>query len=100
VQNHGRRHLFFQSFFLSYNAFDGPIRNKMAAHCLLYISRPLEMKAVLYRHYSTVIYLRDLHICRNVSNEVSILKCDDKINFLFRGRAAHPRDLKPWNLTR
>jgi len=32
----------FRTFFLSYNAFDGPIRNKIAAQCHLFsISRPL-----------------------------------------------------------
>jgi len=35
VQNHGRRHLLSESFSVSYNALDGPIRNKMAAKCVL-----------------------------------------------------------------
>jgi len=35
VQNHGRLPSCFRSFSLSYNAFDGPVRNKMAARCLL-----------------------------------------------------------------
>jgi len=42
MQHHRRRHIVSESVSISYNAFDGPIRNKMAAQCFLSsTSRPL-----------------------------------------------------------